>query len=301
MRLTSVPNCRLSLDTAAIIRPMLRRRSLLALGLTSVPPIGWTQQRRSLADPMRLGVDVALIDSGLAQALQRGFGRDTGIAVKLISGPAQALLPALERGELDAAMTNAPALEAQFEAQGFVHERAVVASSEFVIVGPLLKPVEKRKGKAKDKPRDPAGLLGAASAIEALQKLRDAASADESIRFLSANDGSGGHLAEQAAWRAAGIAPALPWYQNARGSSELLRQARELAAYALVDRGVWLAQGGAPLALLVQGDSGLRVPVHVMRGFRANHPAARLCARWITGPKGRAIVAAQRGYRVTTG
>ena len=80
----------------------------------------------------------------------------------------------------------------------------------------------------------------------------------------------------------------------------LLRQARELAAYALVDRGVWLAQGGAPLALLVHGDSGLRVPVHVMRGFRANHPAARLYARWITGPKGRAIVAAQRGYRVTT-
>ena len=281
---------------------MLRRRSLLALGLTSAPPIGWTQQRRSLVDPMRLGVDVALIDSGLAQALQRGFGRDTGIAVKLIPGTAQALLPALERGELDAAMTNAPALEAQFEAQGFVHERAIVASSEFVIVGPLLKPTEKSKGriKAKDKPRDPAGLLGTASAVEALQKLRAAASADESIRFLSANDGSGSHVAEQAAWRAAGIAPALPWYQNARGSSELLRQARELAAYALVDRGVWLAQGGAPLALLVHGDPGLRVPVHVMRGFRANHPAARLYARWITGPKGRAIVAGQRGYRVTT-
>ncbi len=279
---------------------MLRRRSLLALGLTSVPPIGWTQQRRSLVDPMRLGVDVALIDSGLAPALQRGFGRDTGIAVKLIAGPVQALLPALERGELDAAMTNAPVLEAQFEAQGFVHERAIVASSEFVIVGPLLKPVEKGKGKAKDKPRDRAGLLGAGSATEALQKLRDAASADESIRFLSANDGSGSHVAEQAAWRAASIAPAPPWYQNARGSSELLRQARELVAYALVDRGVWLAQGGAPLALLVQGDPGLRVPVHVMRGFRANHPAARLYARWITGPKGRAIVAAQRGYRVTT-
>jgi tungstate transport system substrate-binding protein len=281
---------------------MLRRRSLLALGLTSAPPIGWTQQRRSLVDPMRLGVDVALIDSGLAQALQRGFGRDTGIAVKLIPGTAQALLPALERGELDAAMTNAPAVEAQFEAQGFVHERAIVASSEFVIVGPLLKPAKKSKGriKAKDGPRDPAGLLGATSAVEALQKLRDAAAADESIRFLSANDGSGSHVAEQAAWRAARIAPALPWYQSARGSSELLRQARELAAYALVDRGVWLAQGGAPLALLVHGDSGLRVPVHVMRGFRANHPAARLYARWITGPKGRAIVAGQRGYRVTT-
>ena len=273
---------------------------MLALGLTGVPPIGWTQQRRSLVDPMRLGVDFALIDSGLAQALQRGFGRDTGIAVKLLSGSAQTLLPALERGELDAALTNAPALEAQFEAQGFVHERAIVASSEFVIVGPLLQPVEKRKGKAKDKPRDPAGLLGAGTAIEALQKLRDAASADQSIRFLSANDGSGSHAAEQTAWRAAGIAPAPPWYQHARGSSELLRQARELAAYALVDRGVWLAQGGAPLALLVHGDPGLRVPVHVMRGFHANHPAARLYAKWITGPKGRAIVTAQRGYRVAT-
>ena len=274
---------------------MLRRRTLLAIPLAALPVSGGAQQRRSLVDPMRLGVDHALFDSGLAQALQRGFGRDTGIAVRLIPGPAQALLQALERGELDAAMTNTPQMEGQFEAQGFVHERFVVASSEFVIVGPLVKAAV--KAKAKLKPRDPAGLLGSANAAQALQTLREAIDADESIRFLSANDGSGTHAAEQTMWRSAKLAPALPWYRQAEGSARLLRQARQEAAYALVERGVWAAQGGAPLGVLVQDDPSLRVPVHVMRGFRANHPAAKLFSKWITGAKGRAIVAAQRGYR----
>ena len=245
---------------------------------------------------MRLGVDQALFDSGLAPALQRGFGRDTGIAVKVIPGPAQALLQALERGELDAALTNAPQLEAQFETQGFVHERAVVASSEFILVGPLLKAATKVKAKAK--PRDPAGIVGAADAAAALRTLRDAAGTDETIRFLSANDGSGTHLAEQALWRSAQVAPQAPWYANANGSESLSRRARQVGAYALVERGVWAALGGAPLGVLIQDDPSLRLPVHFMRGFRNNHPAAKFFSKWITGPKGRAIVAAQRGYRV---
>jgi len=39
------------------------------------------------------------------------------------------------------------------------------------------------------------------------------------------------------------------------------------------------------------------MPVHVMRSFRVNHPAGKLFTAWITGPKGRAVVAAHRGYR----
>ncbi|HMC14583.1 MAG TPA: hypothetical protein VKI18_03060 [Albitalea sp.] len=60
---------------------------------------------------MRLAADDALVDSGLAGELQRAFGRDTGVAVKLLSGPASSVLQALERGENDAALSNAPEVE----------------------------------------------------------------------------------------------------------------------------------------------------------------------------------------------
>lgn len=277
---------------------MLRRRALMFAALAASSGAAPAQQRRSLADPLRLGVDHALIDSGLAAALQRGFGNDTGIAVRLVPGAAQALLQALERGELDAALTNAPHVEVQFESLGFVHERALVAESDFMLIGPTLPPPPKGKSKTKAKPRDPAGLVDATNAADALRRLVDAIGADASLRFLSANDGSGTHLAEQALWRQAGLGPASPWYMNADGSARLLAQARELGAYTLVERGVWMRQGGAPLLAVVQGDATLRVPVHVMRGFRANHPAAKLCSKWFSTARGRAVVAAQRGYRV---
>ena len=45
----------------------------------------------------------------------------------------------------------------------------------------------------------------------------------------------------------------------------------------------------------------LAEPVHVMRSFRINHPAGKIFVTWISGPKGRRIVAAQRSYRAPSG
>ncbi|MFZ2652708.1 MAG: hypothetical protein WA210_21630, partial [Burkholderiaceae bacterium] len=141
------------------------------------------------------------------------------------------------------------------------------------------------------------GLAGAASAAQALRRLREQSQSDDSIRFLSAHDGSGSHVAEQALWRAAELAPAAPWYRHADAPSNLTLQARRQGHYALVERGVWAERGGPPLAVLLQGDPMLRVPVHVMRGFRSKHGAAKLFSAWVTGPKGRSVVAGRRGYR----
>lgn len=278
----------------------LSRRTALLVAVSAWPLVSGAQQRRSLADPLRLGVDLALHESGLAQALQRGFGRDTGVAVKLIPGAAAAVLQALEQGELDAALCNSPVAEARLVALGFAHERAAVALSEFVIVGPVLKaaPAKTPKAARAAKPRDPAGLAGSATAAQALQKLVDAAAADPSIHFLSGHDGSGTHALEQALWRAAKIAPAAPCYQHAVAVPGLIAQVRGQGQYALVERGAWAARGGPPLAVWVHGDPLLRVPVHVMRSFRSKHAAAKLFSTWLTGPKGRAVVAAQSGYRL---
>jgi tungstate transport system substrate-binding protein len=132
---------------------MISRR-LFVLGSLGAPLSSLrAQQRQSLADPLRLGVDSALADSGLAAALQQAFGHDTGVAVQVLRSPALTLLQALERGEFDAALCNAPEAEAKLEKQTLVHDRRVVARGEFVIVGPAV------RGKA----RDPAGIAGGPS------------------------------------------------------------------------------------------------------------------------------------------
>ena len=268
--------------------PQRRPLVLASLCLSLGPVAARAQPRRSLTGPLRLGADPALCDAGLAHALQQAFGRDTGIAVQIERRPALPLLEALERGELDAALCNAPEAESRLDAQGLVHDRQPIAQGDFVIVGPA------PRGKAPD----PAGLAGGRDAAAALVRLRDAAlAAPGTLRFLSTNDGSGTCAAEQALWRAAGVAPLAPWYAVADPKRSLAAQARAVGAYALVERATWLAQGGAPLAVLVEGDARMSERVHVMRSFRFNHPAGKMFVAWIAGSRGRRVVAAQRGYR----
>ncbi len=264
-------------------RPMTpRRRTLFALTAV-IASVGWpglarAAQRRSLDDPMRLAADDALVDSGLAAQLQRGFGRDTGVAVQLIRGPASAMLEALERGEHDAALTNAPSIETELDRQGLVHDRRPIAVEEFVLVGPSL------MGKALAAPHDVATALSRLAAVGA--------------PFLTRADGSGTHLAEQALWRTAKVAPAAPWYAKAFDTTPLLAQAAARKACVLTDRGTWLKQAAAAgQSMLVEGDPRLLVDVHVMRSFRVNHPSAKLFVNWLAGGHGRRIVAGVRGYR----
>lgn len=270
---------------------MPTRRHLLATGLAaSIAAPAFAQRIRSLKDPLRLAVDTSLADSGLARALQHAFGGDTGVAVQLTAGASLPLLDALERGEFDVALTNAPEAELKLDKQGLVHDRQPIALGGFAIAGPAA---------TKKKP-DPAGLAGLQGGIaEALTRLRDQAlAAPGTVSFLAVNDGSGLHAAEQAAWRLAKIAPAAPWYAAVGSHAELIAKARATGAYALVERGAWAQRGGAPLALLVERADALAEPVHVMRSFRVNHPAGKFFVQWIAGPKGRRVVAGLRGYRV---
>lgn len=264
-------------------RPMTpRRRTLFALtaviASVGLPGLVRAAQRRSLDDPMRLAADDALVDSGLAAQLQRGFGRDTGVAVQLIRGPASAMLEALERGEHDAALTNAPGIETELDRQGLVHDRRPIAVEEFVLVGPDV------LGKALAAPHDVASALWRLAEVGA--------------PFLTRADGSGTHLAEQALWRTAKVAPAAPWYAKTADTTPLLAQAAARKACVLIDRGAWLKQAApAGLGVLVEGDPRLLVDVHVMRSFRVNHPSAKLFVNWLAGRQGRRIVAGARGYR----
>ncbi len=266
---------------------MLRRRPLLVAAAA-----GWAVARAARAErtpesalALRCGVDRSLAASGLARALQLAFGRDTGIAVKLVPAPALATLDAVRNGEVDVALCNAPEAEAALEKQGLIHGWQRFASGDFVIVGPA------RRGRQPAWPRD----LDAAGALAHLAELASAEPA--SLRFVSANDGSGVHIVEQRLWREARIAPAAPWYVPADPAHDFLHQVGELSAWALVERGAWLALGGGGLAIVVAGDPLLVEAVHVMRSFHASHPAGRIFAAWIGGVHGRAVARAHRGYR----
>jgi len=263
---------------------MPTRRLLLSSPLLLAAFEVRAQQRKSLGDPLRLGVDRDLVDSGLAHGLVRAFGLDTGIAVKSVPGPALPLLEALERGELDTALTNAPDAEARLDKAGLAHDRRSIATGEFVLVGPAI------RGKGED-------ALGAARERDVIVALKRLAAAPGALTFIGAADGSGAHAAEQALWRAAGVAPAAPWYVAAPPGESVLTQARARGAVALVERGHWLAQGGAPLAIRVEGDARLIEEIHAMRSFRANHPAGKIFVAWIASAKGRRVVGSQRGYR----
>lgn len=263
---------------------MVSRRELMALAI-AWPAGASALQRQSMGDPLRLGVDRDLIDSGLAPVLVRAFAADTGIAVKSVAGAALPVLEALERGELDVALTNAPDAEARLDKQGLVHDRQPIVGGDFVIVGPAL------RGKAED-------ALGGAIGRDAVAALKRLATADAaSFAFLTAADGSGAHAAEQAVWRAAGVAPAAPWYVALAPGQGLAAEARARGAFALVERGNWLAHGGAPLAVRVEGDPRLAEAVHAMRSFRVNHPAGKIFVAWVASAKGRRLAASQRGYR----
>jgi tungstate transport system substrate-binding protein len=269
---------------------MVSRRSLLTACVAPLWPAAASAERPAdRGGPLRLGVDHALIASGLARSLQHAFGANTGIAVLLVPGPALSVLEALKEGEVDAALLDIPEAEADLDRQGLVHDRQAIAQGEFILVGPASPkaPDDRRR-------RPPAGH----SVVEALDRIRVQAYADPaSLVFLSAGDGSGVHVAEQALWRAARIAPVAPWYVNADPKQPLIAQARAHGAYALVEHGAWARQGGAPLTVLVEGDPALVESVHAMRSFRVSHPAGKIFIAWIAGGRGRAVVAAHGGYR----
>ena len=81
-----------------------------------------------------------------------------------------------------------------------------------------------------------------------------AATDPASVVFLSAGDGSGVHIAEQALWRAARIEPVAPWYVTAEPGRSFTAQVRARGAYALVERGAWTALGGTPVVVAAEGD-----------------------------------------------
>jgi tungstate transport system substrate-binding protein len=188
-------------------------------------------------------------DSGLLDVLVPMFEKQTGTTVKTISvGTGQALALAA-KGEADVCLVHAPDSEKKYVADGLLLNRRLVMHNDFIIVGPT---------------EDPAKIKGLASAADALKRIAEA-----KATFVSRGDNSGTHQLEMKLWKEAKLEPAGAWYlQAGQGMGATLGIASEKRAYAVTDRGTFLAfQKRVQLVNLVEKD---RILLNIYSVLEAN-------------------------------
>ncbi len=216
-------------------------------------------------------------DSGLLDTLVPMFEKKTGLTVKAISvGTGQALALAA-RGEADVALVHAPSLERKYVEEGKMLNRRLVMYNDFVLIGPE---------------DDPAKIKGLPKAVEALKRIAETPS-----RFVSRGDKSGTHLLELGLWKQAGIEPKGAWYiESGQGMGQTLGIANDRRAYALTDRGTWLAfQKRVSLPILVEKDKPLLNIYSVMEinpanGSRVNVSGGKAFADFMVAPETQAVI-----------
>ena len=223
--------------------------------------------------------------SGLFGHLLPVFTAATGIEVRVVAlGTGQALDLA-RRGDADVVFVHDQPAEEKFVADGFGLARRAVMYNDFVVVGPA---------------SDPARIAGGADAAAALAAIRRA-----EAPFVSRGDRSGTHAAELRLWQLAGTDLAAArgaWYrETGSGMGPALNTASALDAYALADRGTWIAfRNRGNLRILVEGDRRLFNQYGVVVVNPARHPhvkldRARRFADWLVGAEGQRAIA---GYRI---
>jgi tungstate transport system substrate-binding protein len=219
--------------------------------------------------------------SGLFKHLLPIFEKSTGIQVRVVAlGTGQALDMG-RRGDADVVFVHARALEEKFVAEGYGVKRFEVMYNDFILVGPR---------------PDPAKVSATRDIAVALQRIK----AREAL-FVSRGDRSGTHFAELELWKAAGIDIAKdkgPWYRDTgSGMGPTLNTASAMNAYALTDRGTWLAfRNRGELAVLVGGDRRLFNQYGVMLVNPAKHAhvkqaEGRAFIDWLVSAKGQKAIA----------
>jgi tungstate transport system substrate-binding protein len=221
--------------------------------------------------------------SGLFTHLLPPFKKATGIDIKVVAlGTGQALDMA-RRGDADLLFVHDKTAEEKLVADGFALKRVEVMYNDFIVVGPK---------------NDPAGAKGK-DILAALKKIAASPSG-----FISRGDKSGTHAAELRYWSASGAATLAAKGSGYKacgcGMGPALNIASSTNAYAMTDRGTWLAfKNRGDLAIVVEGDSRLFNPYGVLVVNPAKHPHvkttdAQKFADWIVSPIGQALIASYK-------
>jgi tungstate transport system substrate-binding protein len=220
-------------------------------------------------------------NSGLFEHILPLFTKKTGIEVRVVAvGTGQALKNA-QKGDGDVVLVHSQPDEEKFVADGWGVKRYPVMYNDFIIVGPAA---------------DPAKIAGMKQAPEALKKIAEA-----QTPFASRADDSGTHKAELKLWHEAGVDPKASsgsWYlETGSGMGATLNIAVGKQAYALTDRGTWLAFANKDdFKVMVEGDNKLFNQYGVILINPAKHPNVKAkegqaFIDWLTGPEGQTAIA----------
>jgi tungstate transport system substrate-binding protein len=235
--------------------------------------LGACASKPAASQEIILATTTSTQDTGLLDVLVPAFTQKTGITVKTVAvGTGQALKMGQD-GEADVLLVHAPLSEKTFMEGGYGIERKLVMHNDFIIVGPAA---------------DPAGILGAASAVAAFKKIAAAGAP-----FISRGDDSGTNKTELAIWKKTEISPTMQtWYEETgQGMGATLKVASEKSAYTLTDRGTYLAdKSSLGLDILVEGDNALLNIYHVIvvnpeKWPKVNVEGARAFSDFILSPE----------------
>ncbi len=215
--------------------------------------------------------------SGLFGHLLPLFKQSSGIDVKVVAAGTGQALDMARRGDADALLVHDTAAEEKFVADGFSIRRHSVMYNGFILVGPQT---------------DPAAAKGNDIAA-ALKKITTSNAA-----FISRGDKSGTHAAELRYWGLAAVTTKGNGYKECGcGMGSALNIASQTNAYALADRGTWLAfKNRGDLAVLVQGDARLFNPYGALVVNPAKHAhvkalQAQRFVDWLVSPAGQSAIA----------
>lgn len=216
-------------------------------------------------------------NSGLFTALNPPFEKKFNCRVDVIAVGTGKALKIGEAGDVDVVFVHAREAEDKFIADGHGVNRRDVMYNDFIIVGPKT---------------DPAGIKGFTDAKKAL-----AAIAKKGSPFISRGDDSGTHKKEKKLWGKAGVTPKGKWYSEAgQGMGAVLQIANEKKAYALADRGTFLAYSKkVDLKVLCEGDKDLFNPYGIMavnpaKFSHVKYVLAMAYIGWVTSVEGQKII-----------
>jgi len=264
---------------------MLRRMFLTGLGAAILGVGLWAAS--TVADERFIVVasTTSTQDSGLFDYLLPLFTQKTGIEVRVVAKGTGQAIDLAKKGDADVLFVHDKKSEEQFVADGFGAKRFEVMYNDFIVVGPQA---------------DPAGIKGMSEAPAALAKIAAAAAP-----FASRGDDSGTHKAELRLWKEAGVdvkAASGSWYrETGSGMGPTLNTAAAMGAYALADRGTWLAfENKGDLQILVEGDKRLFNQYGIMLVNPAKFPHVKAAdgqafVDWMISPEGQQAIA---NYRI---
>lgn len=257
------------------------RRKFMKFGAAAIAATVLSSGMALAGDSIIVQSTTSTANSGLYDHLLPMFKKDTGIQVNVVAvGTGQAIKNA-KNCDGDVLLVHAKPSEEKFVSEGYGVKRSDVMYNDFIIVGP---------------PADPAKVSGTKDAPAALKKI-----ASVGAPFASRGDNSGTHKAEKRLWKMAGTDPkpgSGKWYrETGSGMGATLNAAVGMGAYAMTDRGTWIAfKNKGDFKIAVEGDTKLFnqygiILVNPKKCPKVKAASGQKFIDWIVSEKGQKAIA----------